>query len=243
MKEFKLDEILSHLTGTDDLDMAKSIIDFAVYPVKEDKTLDAPEYYLIASEAVVTQISFVGMFAMLEIDFRNAGIEELHHVMNVINRFHTGINSRNLLMLSTITSLDKDASHIMSLANPLLCVRGYSEGNGSTILQIVYSVENIGFSEYQIDFNKIDADLDREAYELEALEVTNEAIAAAQDILGEDEKDEIMKSMFKPEFGLRTPDDKRKNNNDGVRVSGEKAVQVKADKQGKDSVISRHEDA
>ena len=168
-KEMSLSEVLSFLVGTDDMDMAKSVIDFAVYTINEDKTVGDPQYYLVANEAIVTNISFMGPFTMLEIDFRNIGSEILNQVMNVINKFHTDINYDNLLMLSTITSLDKDATHIMSLANPLTCVRGFSsEGKSSTLVQMIFATDNVGFTVSDIDYTKIDADIEREIQELEA---------------------------------------------------------------------------
>ena len=152
-KEMSLGEVLSFLVGTDDMDMAKSVIDFAVYTINEDKTVGDPQYYLVANEAIVTNISFMGPFTMLEVDFRNIGSEILNQVMNVINKFHTDINYDNLLMLSTITSLDKDATHIMSLANPLTCVRGFSaEGKSSTLVQMIFATDNGGFTVSYIDY-------------------------------------------------------------------------------------------
>ena len=59
---------------------------------------------------------FMGPFVMMELDFRNVGIQILQQVMKVIHEFHTDINSDNLLLLSTITSLDEEATHIMSLS-------------------------------------------------------------------------------------------------------------------------------
>ena len=50
-KEVSLKDTIDYLTGTDDLDMAKSVIDFSVYPVKEDKTVGEPQYYLAAAVA------------------------------------------------------------------------------------------------------------------------------------------------------------------------------------------------
>ena len=50
-KEMSLAEVLSYLVGTDETDMAKSVIDFAVYTINEDKTVGDPQYYLVASEA------------------------------------------------------------------------------------------------------------------------------------------------------------------------------------------------
>lgn len=227
-KEVTLKEILGHLTGTDDTDMAKSVIDFALYPITEDKDIGDMQYYLIASEAIVTQISFMGPFTMLEVDFRNIGVNLLNQVMNVINKFHNDINYDNLIMLSTITSLDQDATHMMSLANPIICVRGYSmKGEGSTLLQMIYSTENIGFHTYEIDYKKIDADIEREMRELESTEVTTEAVQAAQEIV--DENNEIMNQMFKPEFGLRTPESKKRQNEDNVRVTyGKEAAKIYA---------------
>lgn len=218
-KEVTLKEILGYLTGTDEDDMAKSVIDFAVYPVnEEDKSMGDPQYYLIASEAIVTQISFMGPFVMVELDFRNIGINILNQVLNVVNKFHTDINYDSLIMLSTITSLDKNATHLMSLANPLICVRGYSiQGEGSTILQMVYATDNVAFHTYEIDYKQIDADIEREIKELESMQVSNEAMQAAQEII--DENNEIMSQMFKPEFGIRTPEDKKKQNDDNVRVT------------------------
>ena len=191
-KEVSLKDTIDYLTGTDDLDMAKSVIDFSVYPVKEDKTVGEPQYYLAAAEAIVTQISFMG-------PFRNVGVAILQQVMEVVNKFHSDINYDNLLLVSTITSLDKNATHLMSLVNPLVCVRGYSDtAEGTTILQMIYSADNVGFSTYDIDFDKMDADIEREYQELNAVEVTEEEVSAAQDTLYEN--NEEMKDMFTPEF-------------------------------------------
>lgn len=217
-KEMSLSEVLSFLVGTDDMDMAKSVIDFAVYTINEDKTVGDPQYYLVANEAIVTNISFMGPFTMLEIDFRNIGSEILNQVMNVINKFHTDINYDNLLMLSTITSLDKDATHIMSLANPLTCVRGFSsEGKSSTLVQMIFATDNVGFTVSDIDYTKIDADIEREIQELEATAVTKETEEAAQEIY--DENNEEMKNVFTPEFGFRTDADRRERQVSGVRTS------------------------
>ena len=138
--------------------------------------------------------------------------------MNVINKFHTDINYDNLLMLSTITSLDKDATHIMSLANPLTCVRGFSsEGKSSTLVQMIFATDNVGFTVSDIDYTKIDADIEREIQELEATSVTKEAEEAAQEIY--DENNEEMKNVFTPEFGFRTDADRRERQVSGVRTS------------------------
>ena len=82
-KEMSLSEVLSFLVGTDDMDMAKSVIDFAVYTINEDKTVGDPQYYLVAKEAIVTNISFMGPFTMLEIDFRNIGSEILLSLIQI----------------------------------------------------------------------------------------------------------------------------------------------------------------
>ena len=155
-KDVSLKEVLGHLIGTDDMDMAKSVIDFSIYAINEDKTVGDPQYYLIATEAIVTQISFMGPFVMLELDFRNIGVEILKQVMEEVNRFHTDINYDNLILLSSITSLDKDATHLMSLVNPLVCVRGYSEeGEGTTILQLIYSADNVGLAHMKSILTKL----------------------------------------------------------------------------------------
>ena len=208
-KDVSLKEVLGHLIGTDDMDMAKSVIDFSI---NEDKTVGDPQYYLIATEAIVTQISFMGPFVMLELDFRNIGVEILKQVMEEVNRFHTDINYDNLILLSSITSLDKDATHLMSLVNPLVCVRGYSEeGEGTTILQLIYSADNVGFSVYEINLDEIDADIKREIKELEE-------IAAAQfDI---NENNDEMSEMFVPNFGLKTPEVKpQKQKSNKIKIT------------------------
>lgn len=233
-KEVSLKDAIDYLIGTDDLDMAKSVIDFSVYPVKEDKTVGEPQYYLAAAEAIVTQISFMGPFVMIEVDFRNVGTAILQQVMEVVNKFHSDINYDNLLLVSTITSLDKNATHLMSLVNPLVCVRGYSDtAEGTTILQMIYSADNVGFSTYDIDFDKMDADIDREYQELNAVEVTEEEVSAAQDTL--DENNEEMKDMFTPEFGFRTPESKKKDMEENIKVSGKRAVKVHS--RGNDGVL------
>lgn len=224
-KELTLDDILKYLVGTDDSDMAKSVMDFALYPITERKELGAPQYYLIASEAIITQISFIGPFVMVEVDFRNLGIQILNQVLNIINQFHSEINTDDVLMLSTITSIDEHAPHIMSLANPLICVRGYSEaGEGSTILQLGYSVDNIGFMENSVDYARVNAEVEKELHEVESYQVTGEALeAAAED--STNPEDEELNQMFKPEFGLRDTAEKYRKNGE-VRVSGEKATKV-----------------
>lgn len=227
-KEVSVENILSYLTGTDMDDMAKSVIDFSLYKISEEKEVGDPEYYLIATDAIVTQISFIGPFTMLELDFRDIGVHLLEQVMGVINHFHSDINSDNVLMLSTITSLDKDATHIMSLANPLICVRGYSnEGGGTTILQLVYSTDNIGFTVNEVDYTTIDADVEREIQELEAMEVSKEAMEAAEEIM-EDSTNDEMSQMFTPEFGLRDSSEKYTKESDSIRVSGKKTSQIKS---------------
>lgn len=216
-----LKDILGHLIGTDADDMAKSVIDFSLYPVNEDKTIGDPQYYLVAAEAIVTQISFMGPFTMLELDFRNIGNDILQQVMGVINKFHSDINTDNIIMVSTITSLEKESKHIMSLANPLICVRGYSDkGEGTTILQLVYATDNIGFSAYEIDFAKIEADIERERREFESMQVTKEAISAAQEVIDEStDSNDAMQDMFRPDFGITTPEMRRQQNNHGIRQS------------------------
>ena len=209
-KDVSLKEVLDYLIGTDDTDVAKSVIDFSIYTINEDKTVGDPQYYLIATEAIVTQISFMGPFVMLELDFRNIGVEILKQVMEEINRFHTDINYDNLIFISSITSLDKNATHLMSLVNPLVCVRGYSEeGEGTTILQLIYSADNVGFSTYEIDIDEIDADIKREIKELESINVTPEEVAVAQSDI--DENNEEMSEMFMPDFGFRTQEPKSRS--------------------------------
>lgn len=218
-KEVKLNDILSFLVGTDDDNMAKSVIDFGLYPINEDKSVGDPYKYLVAVEAIVTQVSFLGPFTMMELDFRNADTPLINQVMNIVEQFHSNINGENLLMLSTITSLDKKATHILSLMNPLICVRGYSEeGNGSTLLQIVYDTENVVFSLFEVDFAKVEADIEREMNELVAAQVTAESMEAADEEI-DDSNNEMMKDMFTPDFGLRTEDEKRQDAMDGVRAS------------------------
>lgn len=218
-KEVKLNDILDFLVGTDDDDMAKSVIDFGLYPINEDKTIGAPYKYLVAVEAIVTYVSFMGPFTMMELDFRNADVLLINQVMKIVEQFHSDINGENLLMLSSITSLDRNASHILSLMNPLVCVRGYSEsGKGSTLLQMIYATENVGFSPFEIDFAKVEADIEREMNELVAAQVTAESMEAANEEI-DDSNNEMMKEMFTPDFGLRTEDEKRQDAMDGVRAS------------------------
>ena len=206
-KEVKLNDILDFLVGTDDDDMAKSVIDFGLYPINEDKTIGAPYKYLVAVEAIV------------ELDFRNADVLLINQVMKIVEQFHSDINGENLLMLSSITSLDRNASHILSLMNPLVCVRGYSEsGKGSTLLQMIYATENVGFSPFEVDFAKVEADIEREMNELVAAQVTAESMEAADEEI-DDSNNEMMKEMFTPDFGLRTEDEKRQDAMDGVRAS------------------------
>lgn len=199
--------------------MAKSVIDFGLYPINEDKTIGAPYKYLVAVEAIVTYVSFMGPFTMMELDFRNADVLLINQVMKIVEQFHSDINGENLLMLSSITSLDRNASHILSLMNPLVCVRGYSEsGKGSTLLQMIYATENVGFSPFEVDFAKVEADIEREMNELVAAQVTAESMEAADEEI-DDSNNEMMKEMFTPDFGLRTEDEKKQDAMDGVRAS------------------------
>ena len=127
----------------------------------------------------------------------------------------------------------------MSLFNPLVCVRGYSDtAEGTTILQMIYSADNVGFSTYDIDFDQIDADIEREYQELNTVDVTEEEVAAAQDIL--DENNEEMKDMFTPEFGFRTPESKKKDMDESVKVSGKRAVKVHS--RGSDGVLDSNDE-
>lgn len=216
-KEIELNTILNYLTGTNENDESNSVIDFSLYKIDDKRSITDSSFYLVASDAIVTQISFIGPFVMLEVDFRNIGIPILQQVMNAINKFHKDINADNVLMISTITPMDKDATHLMTLANPLMCVRGYSEeGSGSTILQLVYSVDNIGFIINDIDYDKIDMEVDHEIRELESYEISNEAVTAAEETL-EDNVNNEMKEMFHPEFGLRISEH---HNDKNIRISG-----------------------
>lgn len=240
-KEIPLKTIIDYLTGTDNDDMAKSVIDFSVYPVTEDKKVGDPTYYLVATEAIVTQISFMGPFTMIELDFRNIGVQTLQQVMSVINRFHSDINSDDLLMVSTITSLDHNATHVLSLMNPLVCVRGYSEtGNGSTIMQLIYATENVVFSLFEIDYKQIDADIERQVRELESMQVTEEALAAAQEVV-EDEYDDGIRDMFTPEFGFKTTEDKLKKNLEGIRSSTDRISSRKNTRIGTSEELNEQE--
>lgn len=218
-KEVKLNDILDFLVGTDADDMAKSVIDFGLYPINDDKSVGNPYKYLVAVEAIVTQVSFLGTFTMMELDFRNSDANLINQVMSIIDQFHSSINGENLLMLSSITSLDKNATHILSLMNPLICVRGYSEdGKSSTLLQVVYATENVGFSLFEVDFAKVEADIEREMNELVAAQVTAESMEAAEEVV-DDSNNEMMKEMFTPDFGLRTESEKMQDSMDGVRAS------------------------
>ena len=237
-KEVKLNDILDFLVGTDDDDMAKSVIDFGLYPINEDKTIGAPYKYLVAVEAIVTYVSFMGPFTMLELDFRNADVLLINQVMKIVEQFHSDINGENLLMLSSITSLDRNASHILSLMNPLVCVRGYSEsGKGSTLLQMIYATENVGFSPFEVDFAKVEADIEREMNELVAAQVTAESMEAADEEI-DDSNNEMMKEMFTPDFGLRTESAKieaRKNARIG-NAEKSKLKDVKTTDKDKDDI-------
>ena len=217
-KEIELSTILNYLTGTNENDESNSVIDFSLYKIDDKRSITDSAFYLVASDAIVTQISFIGPFVMLEVDFRNIGIPILQQVMNAINKFHKDINTDNVLMMSTITPMNRDATHLMTLANPLMCIRGYSEeGSGSTILQLVYSVDNIGFIINDIDYDKIDMEVDHEIRELESYEISNEAVTAAEETL-EDNVNNEMKEMFHPEFGLRISEH---HNDKKIRISGQ----------------------
>lgn len=233
-KEVTIKDILGYLTGTDINDDAKSVIDFAVYKVNDDKTLGDPEYYLVATDAIVTQISFMGMFTMVEVDFRNVGETILNQVLGVVNKFHSDVNSEQMMMISTITSFDENSTHVMSLVNPLICVRGFSvQGEASTLMQLVYATESIGFSINKVDYNQINAEIDREIYEMEASIITKESEVAAQESQP-NEFDEMMQDAFggdfAPDFGGVTTSEERFKGGDGVRVSGYKNRESNKDK-------------
>lgn len=238
--EITIKDILQHLVGTDELDMAKSVIDFGLYDVKEDKTLGEMHYYLVAAEAIVSGISFMGPFTMLEIDFRNVGIGIMKEVMDIVKKFHQEINDKELILLSSITSLEEDAKYVLSLINPLTCVRGFvSETEGTTLMQLIYSTENIAFTEYEVDFEQIRAELGREAAELERIQVTEEEIAEEQEKI-----DELgMNEMFKPEFGIRDVQEKYQTE-EGTRISGKQGVKVRSKddiKERENQVTSIHQ--
>ena len=223
-EDVTLQEALNRLQGTDANDMAASVIDFALYPVKEEgEDLGNPEFYLVGTEVIVTRISFIGPFVSLELDFRNAGTGLLQQVMHVVNQFHSEINSDDVVMLSTITPLSLESGHTLTLADPLICVRGYSDtGSATTILQLIYSADNAAFSLYEIDLDALNADVDREIQEMESYRISNEAMAAAEEAMAEDENNEAMKSMFHPNFGFRTPEGKKKESSS--RIAGSKDV-------------------
>lgn len=218
-----LQGILDYLVGTDRLDQAKSVMDFTLYPVKDDKTFGDPIYHLVASQAIVTQVSFMGPFTMVEVDFRDIGIQLLQQAVAVIGRYHREINNNPVAMVSTVTSLDQNATHILVLTNPLSCVRGFSEeGQGSTLMQLIYSTDNVGFTICNVNYSEIEAEIDREITELESANVTDEVIAAA----GEDEdKESEMQQIFKPDFAPDfSEDDEMKK--ETVRVSGTHSIKV-----------------
>ena len=224
-KEVTIKNILQYLVGTDDSNDAISIIDFGLYNINEDKKIDKPSYYMVAVNAIITQISFLGPFTMVEVDFRNTGLQLLKETLLTINRFHNSVNSEDVMMLSTITSLDKNATHILSLANPLKAVRGYSEeGHESSILQMIYASENVGFSVSNIDYEKIQSEIDREVMEIESAMVSKEAVSAAQETIDEIEESDMQK-MFKPnfghDFGITSTEERRQLSKSDVRVTGE----------------------
>lgn len=238
-EEMTLKNVLQYLVGTDDMDEAKSVMDFAVYKIDDNKTLDSPSYYMVAVNAIVTQVSFMGPFTMIEVDFRNTGVQLLQQVLEVIKQFHSSINSEDIMMVSTVTSLNKNATHILSLANPLIAIRGYSEsGEGSSILQMVYASENVGFSVSNIDYDKIHAEVEREVLEIESAMVSQESINAAQDIIdGMEESD--MQKMFKPnftsDFRITSTEERQREDKSDIRVVGdkkgnEKSVKISSEK-------------
>lgn len=222
-KEVSLKSILDTLVGTNDLDQPKAVIDFSIYPITEEKTLGNPTYSLVAANAIITQISFMGAFTLVEVDFRHVGIQLLQQVVAVVSLFHKDINFKNVIMISTVTSLSHEASHIMSLTNPLVCIRGYSEeGQGSTLLQLIYPTENIGFSVSEINYEEIDAALDREVMELESADVSAEILSAAQNEDGESEMQQIFKPDFIPDFS-----EAESEKQESVRISGHSKNDIK----------------
>lgn len=224
-KDIPLNEVLEYLTGTDDVDYPSSVMDFSMYNINEDKTVGDPTYYLVAVDAIVTQISFMGPFTMVEVDFRNMSSDIMKQVIGTINKFHSAINTEQVMLVSTITSLKENAPHILNLFNPLVCVRGYSEeGQGSTLIQLIYSSDNVLFSHNNIDVEAINAEVDRELYEMEAAIVSQEIQEAAAYEETDNENNDMMKDMFHPEFtpdfGGVTTSEERMKDKDSVRISG-----------------------
>lgn len=231
-EDVELTKVLSYLQGTDDMDEAVSVMDFAVYPIK-DEDIGDPKYYLIGTDVIVTMVAFIGPFISVELDFRNAGAELMQQVMTTISRFHQEVNTGNVIMLSTITPLSQEAEHTLSLANPLLCLRGFSEeGRGTSILQLIYSADNAAFSLYEIDYEALQAEVDREVKEIESYNVTNEALEAAASAMEDEEHNAEMKAMFKPTFGLDAPGEKEK---------AEKNVRIERNKEAARAITRKNE--
>lgn len=220
------------LTGETQAGDPKSIMDFALYEPTEEN-IGNPEYYVVTAGAYVSTISFIGTLVMVELDFGDIGTAILNQLIETIDKFHKEINTRNLLMLSTITPFNPECKYIMVLANPLISLRGYSmDSKDNTILQLVYDIDSVGFNETEIDYKQIKADVDREIHELDTSDISEEALRAAQEAFDDDKNED---DVFKPEFGILSSEERlheiagditRPNKEKDVKVSGQKTTKI-----------------
>lgn len=242
-EELSLEQLLNMFKGRDRDGDAASVIDFGVYDVQEDKQIGESHFYMVATEAVVEKISFLGPFTMVELDFKDPGMAMLRQVLKVISEFHDYAEPKERIMLSTIASLDPECCYTLSLANPISCVRGFSdETTAATIIQLIYATDNVVFAESEVDIDMISAEIEREQAEILRQAMTDARIQEEQDII-----DEIMggveDEMFTPDFSVRSTEEKFTKDSD-VRISGKQEVDVKVSNHSKGVHISgrREED-
>ena len=241
-EDITLGQVLGMLKGRDKDGDAASVMDFGVYDVLGDKNVGDAHFYMVATEAVIEKISFVGPFTMVEIDFKDAGLDVLRHVMRVVSDFHNYTEEPERILLSTVVSLNPDATYSISFANPLICVRGFKEETESaTTLQLVYATDNVVFAECEVDLDTIQAEIDRETAEMAREFVNNDEVEEEKEILKIIEGMSYSNEgeMFVPDFAVQTSSEKFRNaaEND-TRISGRKKVDVKVSDANKNVRIS-----
>lgn len=230
-EKITLGQVLGMLKGRDEDGDAASVMDFGIYDVLSDKNIGDAHFYMVATEAVIEKISFVGPFTMVELDFKDAGLDVLRHVMRAVADFHNYSEEPERILLSTVVSLNPDATYSISFANPLICVRGFKEETeAATTLQLVYATDNVVFAECEVDMDTIQAEIDRETAEMARRFVNDEAVEEEAEVLEVIEEMSYGNEgeMFVPDFAVRTSGEKFRDvavNN--TRVSGQQKANVK----------------
>lgn len=231
-----IENITQMFVGTDDDDYPVGVMDFGVYELTENGDIGKQEYYIAATDTIISRIQFYGPLTTIELDFRDSGVGLLRQIAKKIDEVQA--EKRNLIILSQIASILPESEYVMSLLNPVSCVRGCTaEGQPSPILQLIYNTADIQFHKVEYDIATLQAEANREASEMFRQDISDEDIEEAQAIIDEqeDEKaaDEEMSEAFSPTFGMdmdkvRSTSEKFSGGKSGAKITGnaDKAIKV-----------------